>query len=49
MGATVQSVDKWIDSNYPDLMITHTELAQRIEEHIKKMNGAKSLNANIVF
>ena len=40
MGATVQSVDKWIDSNYPDLMITHTELAQRIEEHIKKMNGA---------
>lgn len=39
MGATVQSVDKWIDSNYPDLMITHTELAQRIEEHIKKMNG----------
>lgn len=40
MGATVQSVDKWIDPNYPDLMITHTELAQRIEEHIKKMNGA---------
>jgi len=40
IGATVQSVDKWIDPNYPDLMITHTELAQRIKDHIKKMNGA---------
>ena len=40
IGATVQSVDKWVDSDYPDLMITHTELAQRIEEHIKKENGA---------
>ena len=40
ISATVQSVDKWIDPNYPDLMITHTELAQRIKDHIKKMNGA---------
>ena len=38
ISATVQSVDKWIDPNYPDLMITHTELAQRIKDHIKKMN-----------
>jgi len=39
LGATVQSVDKWIDPEYPDLMLTHTELALRIKEHIKSMNG----------
>lgn len=35
-GTHVESVDRWIDSNYPDLMITYVELAERIEEHIKK-------------
>lgn len=35
-GAHVESVDQWIDSNYPDLMITCVELADRIAEHIKK-------------
>ena len=35
-GAHVESVDRWIDANYPDLIITHVELAERIEEHIKK-------------
>ena len=39
MGAMVQSVDKWIDPEYPDLMITHTELARRIIEHVKVANG----------
>jgi hypothetical protein len=39
IGAMVYSVDKWIDADYPDLMITHTELATRIKEHIKQMNG----------
>lgn len=39
MGAMVQSVDKWIDPEYPDIMITHTELARRIIEHIKVSNG----------
>ena len=39
MGAMVQGVDKWIDADYPDLMITHTELAARIREHIRQMNG----------
>lgn len=39
IGAMVYSVDKWIDADYPDLMITHTELAMRIKEHIKQMNG----------
>jgi len=35
-GVHVQSVDRWIDANYPDLMITHVELAERIADHIKK-------------
>lgn len=35
-GAHVESVDRWIDSNYPDLMITPVELAERVQEHIKK-------------
>ena len=35
-GAYVESVDHWIDNNYPDLLITHVELADRITEHIKK-------------
>lgn len=36
-GAHVESVDHWIDNEYPDLIITHVELAERISEHIKKM------------
>lgn len=35
-GIHVESVDHWIDSNYPDLLITHVELASRITEHIKE-------------
>lgn len=35
-GVYVESVDHWIDTNYPDLLITHVELADRIKEHIKK-------------
>lgn len=35
-GVRIESVDKWIDSNYPDLMITHVELADRVEEFIKE-------------
>lgn len=35
----VQSVDKWIDPDYPDLMITHTQLAQQIKDHIRKNEG----------
>ncbi len=45
MGAIVQSVDKWIDKDYPDLMITHTQLAEQIQNHIKKMNGANCVIA----
>lgn len=32
----VESVDKWTDSDYPDLLITQQELASRIAGHIKK-------------
>lgn len=39
LGAMVFSVDKWIDKDYPDLMITHAELAAHFKEHIKQMNG----------
>uniref|UniRef100_A0AB33J3M9 BREX-4 system phosphatase PglZ n=1 Tax=Prevotella sp. GTC17259 TaxID=3236795 RepID=A0AB33J3M9_9BACT len=35
-GAHVESVDHWIDTAYPDLLITHVELAERIADHIKK-------------
>lgn len=45
MGAMVQSVDKWIDPEYPDIMITYTELAERIKQHIKKMEGADCIIA----
>lgn len=45
MNAIVQSVDKWIDPDYPDLMLTYTALAQFIKDHIKKMNGANGIIA----
>lgn len=45
MEAIVQSVDKWIDLEYPDLMITHTALARHIKEHIKKMDGGSCVIA----
>lgn len=35
-GAHVESVDRWIDNNYPDLMLTYVELGERICEHIRK-------------
>lgn len=39
IGAIVESVEKWLDPEYPDIMITHTELAQKFTEYIKKMKG----------
>ena len=35
-GAHVESVDKWIDNAYPDLMLTYVELGEHIYEHIRK-------------
>ena len=35
-GAHVESVDRWIDTNYPDILLTYVELGERICEHILK-------------
>ena len=32
-GAHVESVDRWIDTNYPDILLTYVELGERICEH----------------
>ena len=34
-----KSVQDWIDSDYPDLMIKHHRLATEIEKYIKSLNG----------
>ena len=34
-----KSVQDWIDSDYPDLMIKHHRLATEIEKYIKTLNG----------
>lgn len=39
LGAIVKSVDKWIDPDYPDIMITYTQLAERIKEYVKESDG----------
>lgn len=35
----VESVDKWIDPDYPDLMITYTELGRCIQNYIRSRQG----------
>jgi hypothetical protein len=35
----VYSVEKWLDPNYPDIMLTHTQLADNIRKQIDKANG----------
>lgn len=35
-GVYIESVDRWIDTNYPDLMLSYYELAERIHEFIYK-------------
>lgn len=39
MHAVLESVDKWLDADYPDIMITHTQLASRFKQCIKGLNG----------
>ncbi len=34
----VESVDKWLDANYPDIMMTHTALADSISSFISKLS-----------
>lgn len=35
----VESVDRWMDSQYPDLMLTHIELAEKLEAYIKQIGA----------
>ena len=38
-GVVVQSVDEWMDKDYPDTMITYVDLANRIKTRIKEAEG----------
>ena len=42
-GVAVQSVDKWIDHDYPDLMITYQELSEHIADYIISLRGRDSV------
>lgn len=42
-GVAIQSVDKWIDKEYPDLMITYQELSEDISEYIASLHGYDSV------
>lgn len=39
----IQSVDKWIDKDYPDLMITYQELGEHIAGYIASLHGRDSV------
>ena len=39
----IQSVDKWIDKDYPDLMITYQELSEHIADYIASLHGHDSV------
>ncbi len=39
----IQSVDKWIDAAYPDLMITYQELGEHIADYIGSLDGRDSV------
>ena len=38
-GVVVQSVDEWMDKDYPDTMVTYVDLANRIKTRIKEAKG----------
>lgn len=42
-GVAIQSVDKWIDKEYPDLMITYQELSEDISDYIASLHGHDSV------
>lgn len=41
----VESVDKWMDTRYPDLMMTYQELGEAIEDYVKRIGSADGLVA----
>lgn len=45
VGAVVQSVDKWMDQSYPDVMLTYTQLAEHIKNYIRETKGADCMIA----
>ena len=45
VGAVVQSVDKWMDQSYPDVMLTYTQLAEHIKNYIRESKGADCMIA----
>lgn len=40
VGVVVQSVDKWMDHSYPDIMLTYTQLAAHIKDYVRESKGA---------
>lgn len=41
----VESVDKWMDTRYPDLMMTYQELGEAIEDYVKRIGCSDGLVA----
>ena len=41
----VESVDKWMDIRYPDLMMTYQELGEAIEDYVKRIDCSDGLVA----
>ena len=41
----VESVDKWMDARYPDLMMTYQELGEAIEKYVKRIENNDGLIA----
>lgn len=41
----VESVDKWMDVRYPDLMMTYQELGEAIENYVRRIEGNDGLVA----
>lgn len=44
-GVQVESVDRWLEKDYPDYIITHVELAERISDYISKVSPNDSVIA----
>ena len=40
----VESVDKWMDARYPDLMMTYQELGEAIENYVRRIKSRVSAN-----
>ena len=43
MGLTVESVQSWLDPEYPDIMLTGSKLCSEIENYIRSLNGGSKI------